>query len=176
MTRNRLLRLAMISTVALGLTAPAFAQPTSPQGHGAHSGPTAEMKARHEAARKQRLEDLRTILRLRPDQEPALAAFVAAQQPAKRSMRRDRPSAPMTTPQRLERMEARQAEMATRHEARRKAVATFYAALSPDQQKTFDALQRLQGPRAKGHGGPGKRMMMRHMGGHGRPGAASASN
>jgi hypothetical protein len=176
MTSNRFQHLALVSAITLGLAAPAFAQPAPAQDAGPRAAAMAEMKARHEAARQQRLEDLRTILKLRSDQEPALAAFVAAQQPAKRAGRRERPSEPMTTPQRLERMEARQAQMAERHEARRKAVATFYAVLSPDQQKTFDALQRLQGPRAKGHDGPGKRMMMRHMGGHGRPGAVAAAN
>jgi len=42
--------------------------------------------------------------------------------------------------------------MRARHEEMRQALAKFYAALSPEQQKVFDALQRLKGP--PGHGGP----------------------
>ena len=163
MTRRIILALAP----ALLATA-AMAQPAPPAGppNGAHGPRPAEMKARHEAMRKQHAEDLKTILRLRPDQEAALAAFSASHEP-KRFERRRSARGATTTPQRLEEMARAEAEMAAHHKAARDALATFYAALSPDQQRAFDALHRL-----KGHGGHGGRRVMlhgpgSHMGGHG---------
>ena len=47
--------------------------------------------------------------------------------------------AKLTTPERLERMQTRQAERSARFAKRAEATKTFYAALTPEQQKTFDA-------------------------------------
>lgn len=151
----------MILALAPALLATAaIAQPGPP--HGPHGGPpTAEMTARHEAMKKQHVEDLKTILRLRPDQEPALAAFMAAHEPKKFERRLPDPGA-RTTPQRLDDMAKVETEMAAHHKAMRESLAKFYAALTPEQQKVFDALHRLQG-HGGGHGGP--RMMM-HGPGH----------
>ena len=159
---RRRLMLALVPA-ALTFASLAHAQPAAPDRlHGRHGPPTAEMRARHEAMQQQRLEDLKTILRLRPDQEPALAAFMEAHKPPARDF--DRPSEPrvLTTPQRLDEMARREAEMAARHERMRQALAKFYTALSPEQQKVFDALMRLHAS----HGGPvgSHRMMMRRDG------------
>ena len=131
--------------------------------HGGPGGP--EMKAMHEAMMKQHLEDLKVVLRLRPDQEAALQAFVAAHHPDGPPMMHEMHDGPgdmmkpQTTPERLAEMAKHEAAMAAEHEKMRAALARFYAALSPDQQKVFDALQRLQGPHMGGHGmmmgGPG---------------------
>ncbi len=162
----------VLAPAALALATVAVAQPAGPPGshagHGAHGGPPAEMKADHEAMRKQHAEDLKTVLRLRPDQEAALTAFLATHEPKRFERRLPAPGS-MTTPQRLDEMAKVEAEMAAHHKAARDALAKFYAALSPDQQKAFDALHRL-----KGHGAPGgRRMMMHGPGGHmgGGPGA-----
>ena len=64
----------------------------------------------------------------------------------------------LTTPQRLDRMAARMAERQQRFAQHAAAVKQFYAQLTPAQQKAFDAMH---------HGGKHKRMMKRHMGGHG---------
>lgn len=167
MIRSLMPRLVPALAVAVLAAPAAFAQPMPPGHEGMNPEQMmARMKARHEAMEKQRLEDLRTVLRLRPDQEPALAAFVAAHRPP--------PGGPMggpmagmmghgdgddalTTPQRLERQAKREAAMDAQRAKRREALTKFYAALSPDQQKVFDALQRLQRPR--GPGGPGAHMM-----------------
>src|SRR5689334_4160555 len=79
MKRHLLLGLAPL---ALALATVANAQ--APEHH--HEGGPPEMhhpdmKAMHEAMMKQHMEDLKTILRLRPDQEAALQAFVAAHHP-----------------------------------------------------------------------------------------------
>ena len=144
-------------TAALGMALAASAgavaaQPAGPLGPG--EAPTAEMKARHEANRKQHLDDLRAILRLRPDQEPALAAFAAAHEPKRFDFKL--PERAATTPERLEAMGRHEAEMRAHHEDMGQATAKFYAALSPEQQKAFDALERL-----KGSPGPRPMMMMR---------------
>jgi protein CpxP len=167
-------------TLALAIATAASAAAAQPAGPPPRPGepPSAEMKARHEAMRKQHLDDLRIVLRLRPDQEPALAAFIASHEPKRFEMKLPEPGA--TTPQRLEAMGRQDAEMRARHEQMRQALTGFYAALSPEQQKVFDALERLKGPGSSGPmilpggpGGPGgaNLMIMRHgpMGGPGGP-------
>jgi hypothetical protein len=62
--------------------------------------------------------------------------------------------AKLTTPERLERMQTRQAERSAMFAKRAEATKSFYAALSPEQQKTFDAESMRHGPRGKhGHRG-----------------------
>lgn len=165
MMKPMILALALAPTL---LVTAAVAQPGPPPGP--HGPPSAEMKARHETMRRQHMEDLKTVLRLRPDQEAALAAFVASHEPKPFERRLPDPGS-QTTPQRLDEMAKVEAEMAAHHKAMRDALAKFYEALSPDQQKAFDALHRLQG-HGGGHGG--RRVMMHgpggHMGGHGGPG------
>ena len=166
---------ALLAPAALAVAMAAQAQPAAPAGHpGALH--MADMKAMHEAMKTQHLEDMKTILRLRPDQEPALAAFMAAHQPKMGmhglggmhggpGMMQGPPKA-KTTPERLDDMAKREAAMSAEHDKQRQALAKFYAALSPDQQKVFDAVQRLQ---HGGHGGPHmKRVVIR--GGPGGPG------
>ncbi|HLZ76280.1 Spy/CpxP family protein refolding chaperone [Phenylobacterium sp.] len=140
-----------------------------PNGAGADR---AQMRARfeamHEAREKQHAQDLRTILRLRPDQEGALTAFLQSHKrpdgpPA--GGRRGPPGGPgagprppmaappMTTPQRLDEMARRESEHAAMQQKHAEALRTFYAALSPEQRQVFDALQRMHGGHE--HGGWG---------------------
>jgi len=156
---QRHLMLALAPAV-LALATVAVAQPAGPPS-APHGAPTAEMKAHHEAMRKQHMEDLKTVLRLRPDQEAALAAFTATHEPKTFERRLPAPGS-LTTPQRLDEMAKVEAEMAAHHNAAREGLAKFYAALSPDQQKVFDALHRLNGGHGGGHGGPGGGRMMLH--------------
>jgi protein CpxP len=163
MIRRLTLALAPALLAPALLVTAATAQPAPPPGPGPHGGPpSAEMKARHEAMQKQHVEDLKVVLRLRPDQEAALTAFVASHEPRRFERKLPEPGG-QTTPQRLDDMAKMEAEMAARHKEMRDALAKFYAALSPDQQKVFDALQRLKDGPGGGHGG-GRRMAM---GGHG---------
>ena len=66
--------------------------------------------------------------------------------------------AKLTTPQRIERMQARQAERSAMFAKRADATKSFYAALTPEQQKTFDAESMHFGGhrfhRGGHHGGP----------------------
>ena len=150
---------AVVSTfLALTAASGALAQ-AQPQPAGDHRGPrpmAAQMQAMREAHERQHAQDMRTILRLRPDQEPALTAFLQShKRPTKPPEHRGPPGADamaMTTPQRLDEMARREAEhsaMRLRHD---EALRTFYAALSPEQRQVFDALQRMHGA-GRGHGG-----------------------
>jgi len=100
-----------------------------------------------------RAEDLKIILRIRPDQEAAFTAFQASMRPPARPERDGGPPpAALTTPERLAEMDKRLAAREARMHDRTRATLAFYGALSPEQQRVFDALQRLRG-RGGGMGG-----------------------
>ncbi len=154
------------------IAALAFAAHTQPaHGPGPHEGgpPMAEMKAMHEAMMAQRIADMKTVLKLRSDQESALAALMATQRPKPMMMGGhpgvSGPRAAQSTPERLADMAKRDAEMSATRNTQREAMAKFYAVLTPDQQKVFDALSRLQhGGREGGPGGMMVRKIMIHGG------------
>ncbi len=103
---------------------------------------------------------LRARLQLRPDQAPALHAFVQAVQPPadlQRRMEQDQEAArTMTTPQRMDLMVSNMDEMRRLLLARVAATKQFYAQLTPDQQRRFDAMgSQDQGPQDMGPGGMG---------------------
>jgi len=113
---------------------------------------------------------LRTILQLRPDQEPALKALMDAghhgpmAHGAKGETGHDAEAMPrpLTTPERLDRRIEMMAHHQMMFKKRAEAVKAFYAVLSPTQKKAFDAL----------HPGPGpgmRRMRMIHRGPMGGP-------
>ena len=110
----------------------------------------ARLAQMHAAHVRRRADDLRIILRLRPNQEPALQALLHVERPsAPMGEGLNAPGAPpQTTPQRLDEMARRQADRAQARGRRVAALKAFYAVLDPDQQRVFDAVQRLQ------HGGP----------------------
>ena len=133
-----------------------------------------------------RADHMRTILQLRPEQEPALKAFLDATRPPEHKMggRPDMDGKPpeppkrLTTPERLDREAAMMAEHQAAFQKRAAATRAFYGQLSPSQQKVFDTLR--VGHRGGGHmkrigrggpmGGPRDgRMMMRRVGPEGAP-------
>lgn len=144
-------------------TPPAAAAPDSrghAQGHGQGHRDSGEWQQRFE----RRMGELRQQLQISPAQEGAWTAFTEAMQPGQRMQRPDREAmAGMSTPQRIDTMRAMRAQRMARMDQRADATKTFYAALSPEQQKTFDELtaRRLQkGGKHHGehrggrHGGP----------------------
>jgi len=158
---------ALFALFALGLAFSAAAQPPGSPPADSRHGPRPmagemhdRMQAMHEARERQHAADLRTVLRLRPDQEGALTAFLQSHRPPMGPEGRrgppgaegPAPGAAMTTPQRLDAMARREAEHAAMRQKHVEALKTFYAALSPDQRQVFDALQRMHGPEG-GHGG-----------------------
>ena len=133
---------ALAAVIALSGVA-AYAQPAA-------SWPDAGPRAHHQRLdpaqmAERRAERLRTVLQLRPEQEPALKAFVSATAPNPDRMRERRAArgeaGALTTPQRLDRQAARLAERQKAFAARADATKRFYAQLSPSQQKAFDALK-----------------------------------
>lgn len=149
----KLTSITLVSAAALALAAGAsLAQPTGPQagahaeGHHWQRPDPAQMAERH-------AQHLRDTLQLRPDQEPALRALIAAsQRPAgeREHMGKDRGDEHgLSTPQRLDRMEARMAERTEHFRAHAAAMKRFYAQLSPTQQKALDSMP--MGGRGEGH-------------------------
>lgn len=151
---------------ALSLAAGAsLAQPAPPPGPGPQAEGQRWQKPDPAQMAERHAQRLRAALQLRPDQEPALRALVAALQPPpgeRERMRAEREAAAkLTTPERLDRMQARMTERQARFRQHADAIKRFYAQLTPAQQKAFDAMPMMMG---QGHG------MGRH--GMGGPGTA----
>lgn len=156
--------LAVASAIAVSAAGASLAQPMQTPGGGARQGwqrPDPAQRAERHAER------LRALLQLRPDQEPALHAFIAALQPSPEQIQRraaERGEARnLPTPERLDRLQARLAERQSAFARKADAIKRFYAQLSPSQQRAFDAL-----PMGR-HGGREHDGFGRGGFGHGRP-------
>jgi len=105
------------------------------RGHGEHRGGNpAERMAKYQA----RLHDK---LKLTAAQEPAWAAFTAANAPKKPAgdwKAKREAFAKLSAPQRMEQWIAMSKERIAGQEARLGSLKTFYAVLTPEQQKVFD--------------------------------------
>jgi len=166
---------AALATAFVGLSATAIAQGMGGMSHGMHMQHTAQasteadqpgMAQRHaqrmESMQKyhaERQAKLKTELKLTAEQEPAWNAFVArtAHEPrAMQAMARE-DWAKLTTPERLDKMQALKAERDAQMAKRIDATKSFYAALTPEQQKVFDT---------QAHGGMKGEHRMGGQGGH----------
>lgn len=155
--------------------ASAMAQSAAPAAPGAAaSGPSSQHKdqhmGHHDPAKMQAMmakhqADLKDKLKLTTAQEGPWTAYTAAMQhPAGRGMRpSDAQRAEMSqlsTPERIDKMRAmhteRMTQMTAEMDKRANATKTFYAALTPEQQKVFDAAHQKRGTPGehRGHGGP----------------------
>jgi len=167
--------LASVSTLALAQQTPAGGPPTAEQRQ-AWKAKAEERMHEHQQMHAKHLHDL---LQLRPDQDAALQTLLAALEPPHDHMDGDHhwgPGGPdhkgpgpdghdvfakLTTPERLDKMQAMMAEHTAKRQAefakRADAIKTFYAALSPDQKRAFDALPpELMGGMHDHHGGDGE--------------------
>ena len=129
------------------------------------------MMDRHDPAKMQawmakRQAELKGKLKITPAQEGAWTSFTAAMQPP--AAMRPRPTTEqraefdkLSTPERIDKMRAmrtqRMADMNAAMDKRGEATKTFYATLSTEQQKTFDA-EHMKMAR---HAGRGHRMQRR---------------
>lgn len=121
--------------------------------------------AKMQARMDQHLTALKSRLKITPAQESAWTTFSATMTPPSRMGERatlDQRAdySKLSTPERIDKMRAlrtqRMAEMTASMDQRGEAVKSFYGALDPDQQKTFDAEHQRMGQRMgqrKGHGG-----------------------
>jgi protein CpxP len=176
-------RIVVAGVLCLGLAASAAAAQDRPAGPGGPSaagapdpgargprgGDRQKLFAEMQHRREQRLHDL---LQIKPDQETAFRTFVAALEQARPQRGLDgargpgaAAQAPLTAPERLDRMTQRMAERTAERQQRLQkvtaAVKTFYGALTPEQRKAFDELPLLKvgGDGRHGDGHWGGRMM-----------------
>lgn len=102
-----------------------------------------------------RAEHLRAILQLKPGQDAALSAYLAAMRPQhdhEQMMRIHGEGGAKSTPERLAQMEARMAEHQAAMKSKIAATRRFYDQLDPAQKRAFDELPLMMG-------GPGMPMM-----------------
>lgn len=155
----------VVSGLLAGMGAAVMAQPAPVAPANAPIAQPSERRAtmpRHDPAKMQaklaeRQAALKSTLKITADQEPAWNAFTASfQYPSRDGARPDRDALrSMTTPERIQHMRARQAERQAKMDRRADATLRLYAALTPEQQKLFDA---RSGPRGDhGHRGHGPR-------------------
>lgn len=163
---NGLVFAALLATAgasAMAQTAP-VAPSAGPAGASMSAAPHGERMGRHDPAKRQawiakRQAELKASLQITPAQEGAWTAFTAAMQPRARHARptpeQRAEFAKLTTPERIDKMHAlraqRMAGISAAMDQRGEAIKTFYAALSPEQKKTFDAEHAKFGKRG-GHG------------------------
>src|SRR5690606_24916282 len=127
--------------------------------HGARHASMPERMERMQRHRSDRLAGLKEALKITPEQEAAWLAFVARTGPAQAddktsAKRMDRKEwRQLTTPERLDRMAAMKAERDAAMTKRMDATRSFYASLSPEQQKVFD--ERGMGAGMGRHGAMG---------------------
>ncbi len=140
--------------------------------HGGHHMMGQRDPAKMQAWMAKRQAELKAKLKITPAQEGAWTAFTAAMQPPARMG--ERASAEqraefdkLNTPARIDKMRAmrtqRMADMSAAMDKRGEATKTFYAALSPEQQKTFDA-EHLKMSQRHGRGHHEGGMGMQHKG------------
>lgn len=161
---NRVLASLAALSAAVCLSGAAFAQeppPGAPPPPAGGQGQWADHMREHAEHRAKALHD---ILNIRPDQESAFQTFMAsmAPQPGEDGMHQHHDMDEMqslTTPERLDRMAARMADRQAKFQQHAAAIKAFYAVLSPEQQRAFDALPGLMGMgmhHHDGHDGPGR--------------------
>ena len=154
---HRLAATALLAAMALPVLAqqPPATPPAAPAkaAEGRHERQHGDMAQRH----AQRLADLKAQLKLTPAQEPAWTTFTTAMQPGERPARLDRQGMEqLTTPERIDRMRALRAQHAAEADRRGEATKAFYATLTPEQQKTFDAQAHRGRPMGGMRGGEGR--------------------
>jgi protein CpxP len=174
---NALVLAGLLATV--GASAMAQSAPTAPvagpMAAGQHADRHGERMDRYDPAKMQammvkRQAQMKAKLKITPAQEGAWTAYTASMQPLAHARPTPEQRAAfdkLTTPQRIDKMKEmrtqRMADMTAAMDKRGEATKTFYAALTPDQQKVFDT-QHTQHTRHGHQGGPG------HHGGPGGPG------
>lgn len=167
MTPSKRLMLASIlaaaGTLAIAQTPASPAAATGPVATAPAAGPGTGWRQKQRGERHAKhLERLKADLKLSPAQEGAWNTYTAAMQPPAQVQRPDRSEmAKLTTPQRIDRMQALQVERQQRMGQRMDAIKAFYAQLTPEQQKVFDERSQ-RGPRERGmQRGHGHGMMHR---------------
>jgi hypothetical protein len=166
---RQLLTAGLLAALGIGAIAQTQTQTQTAPAAPAGAAPQAQERGRHDPARMEqfraqrqermakRLTELKGKLQVTAAQEGAWTTWTTALKPAQ-FQRPDRAELErLTTPERIDRMRALRAQRNAEMDKRMDATKTFYAALTPDQKKVFDA----EGMRFLRGGGKGMR------GGHG---------
>ncbi len=158
--------LAGVAATAMAQPAPVapaeapMVQPTKPAERAAHPHGLRHDPAKFQAKMAERQAALKSQLKITAEQEPAWNVYTASRLPlAGKGPRPDREALrSMTTPERIEQMRKHRAERQAEMDRRADATLRLYAALSPEQQKLFDARTGLHdGGGRPGHGPHGPR-------------------
>jgi hypothetical protein len=156
------IRTTLIATALMaGLTGLALAQNTSAPTDGPRVGRMEKVREHKAERHAQHLTELKAKLNLQAAQEPAWNTFTQSMQHPARMDRPERATfEQMTTPERLDQMQAMKAQRDAHMQQRAEATKVFYAMLNTDQKQVFDQeTARMM----KGSG----MHAMKHQGGHG---------
>jgi hypothetical protein len=137
MSSMKLIRNTLIvASLLAGLSSLSFAQ-MGPAASSEHMGKMHRHMSEHHT---QHLAELKTQLKLQGDQEAAWATFTQTMQPAAQPhVRPDRAALEkMSTPERLDHMQAHRATMNTQMQKHAEATKAFYGVLNDEQKKIFD--------------------------------------
>mgnify|MGYP001627401214 CR=1 FL=1 len=163
-------RTFITAALAATLAGGAFAQSApAQQGAQVHAHAQGQGQGRMDPAKRQafvneRMAQLKQKLQITGGQEAAWNNFASAMQPPAGMQRPDRDAmARMTTPERIDQMQAMHAQRSAEMTRRTEAIKTFYAVLTPEQRKVFDEQSMaMMGGRRGGmeghgeHGGKGR--------------------
>lgn len=159
--QGSVIKRALMVTLLAGsgaLAAASFAMSgAGPTGNGGCEARMAARMSNMDAKRDAYLASLKQKLNLQPAQEAAWNAFTSASQFGAGNQRLDRKAMrdemqKLSTPERLDKMQAMAEQRQARMLERSKAIKAFYAQLTPEQQSVFDAARMLKGPHGHRHG------------------------
>ena len=134
------IRTTLIATALMaGLTGLALAQNTTVPTDSPRVGRMEKMREHKAERHTQHLTELKSKLNLQAAQEPAWNTFTQSMQHPARMARPERASLEkMTTPERLDMMQAMKTQRDAHMQQRAEATKTFYAGLSTEQKQVFD--------------------------------------
>lgn len=140
--KSLLIGAAVISLGSGAIAAPGDAAPAAQKGPD-HTSAGGHYKKWDPAKMKERMEkrqaDLRDKLQLTANQEGAWQAYTSSMTPPAKGARPDRAEwEKLSAPERMEKQLQKMKEHQARLETRLSATKTFYAALTPEQQKVFN--------------------------------------
>ena len=146
---NKLAKTALVSLTAIGLGTAAFSV-SAGMSDCDHMGPMSFRgdKAKFAEFMEKRHAAMHAVLKLSAEQEGAWKEFAAKMKSVGMQNRPEREKmAALHAPERMDKMLAMMKEGETRMETRAAAVKEFYAVLTPEQQKVFDAQMIPRGHR-----------------------------
>jgi protein CpxP len=134
-------RLLITASLLASLASTAFAQtPPTPASDALRPARMEKMHQRMAERHHKHLNELKAKLQLQAGQDASWTAFEQAMQAPSQALPRPDPAAlaKLTTPERIDQMQALKAQRDAHMQKRADATKTFYASLNIDQKKTFD--------------------------------------